>query len=116
MKEEYVYNVTIVKIVDGDTFVADVDLGFSIFSRQVFRIYGINTPEVIGKSKSEGLKSKVYVQNKLPVGLKTTIKTYKDKKEKYGRYLAEIYYLDHDVYHNLGQELVNMKLAVKYML
>ena len=41
----YVYNAECVRVVDGDTIIALVDLGFSIFRKVRVRLNGINTPE-----------------------------------------------------------------------
>ena len=49
------YLAEITRVIDGDTFVADVDLGFKVWMRNVtFRLYGVNTPEVRGKKKTKG--------------------------------------------------------------
>ena len=41
----YEYVARITAVVDGDTFDADVDLGFRIRVAMRFRLYGIDTPE-----------------------------------------------------------------------
>ena len=42
----YEYNVTIVKVVDGDTVDVDIDLGFGMtYKKQRVRMVGIDTPE-----------------------------------------------------------------------
>tara|TARA_R110002126_G_scaffold6247_2_gene32912 strand:+ start:169 stop:522 length:354 start_codon:yes stop_codon:yes gene_type:complete len=41
----YTYNATVNRIIDGDTIVANVDLGFDIWKTTTIRFYGINTPE-----------------------------------------------------------------------
>lgn len=39
------YPVELVRVVDGDTVELNVDLGFRIWSRQRFRLMGVDTPE-----------------------------------------------------------------------
>lgn len=39
------FNVDIVRVIDGDTIEADVDLGFGISYRSKYRLLGVNTPE-----------------------------------------------------------------------
>ena len=39
------YNATLVRVVDGDTVDALVDLGFDTWKKVRIRMYGINTPE-----------------------------------------------------------------------
>ncbi len=87
----YVYNARITSVYDGDTVTADVDLGFSVWAHgEKLRLYGINTPEVRGEEREQGLVSRDWLRDKL-VGKDVLIRTLKDKKGKYGRYLAEIY-------------------------
>jgi len=46
MKNTYEYNVTIAKVVDGDTVDVDIDLGFGmVYKKQRVRMLGIDTPE-----------------------------------------------------------------------
>ena len=47
----YVYNCKLVRVIDGDTAVVDIDLGFNMWYNKVHvRIVGVDTPEVRGKS------------------------------------------------------------------
>ena len=42
----YRYNVTVTRIVDGDTVDVDIDLGFGmVYKKQRVRMMGIDTPE-----------------------------------------------------------------------
>lgn len=83
----YEYNATIVSVVDGDTAHLDVDLGLDTSQRITVRFYGINAPET---STPAGKDVRTILREKLPVGCQVRILTYKDKREKYGRYLATI--------------------------
>ena len=41
----YLYNAEVVKIVDGDTFKINIDLGFEVhIGPKSVRLYGVNTP------------------------------------------------------------------------
>lgn len=87
----YVYKGKVVKVVDGDTMDIEFDLGFNVKIKERVRIIGINTPEVYGKHASEiGKEFKKFAQSLLE-NQEVYVKTYKDRKGKYGRYLAEIY-------------------------
>ena len=105
-----------VRCVDGDTVTLDIDCGFSIFTRQTTRLYGIDTAETrMVRKGSQDLKSlgklaKQFVQDALPVGKEVTIKTHKEGK--FGRILAEIYINGGD--DSLNDLLVEKRMAVKY--
>jgi len=82
------YDVNIIRVIDGDTVVVDVNLGFGIWRRgEKIRLYGINTPEIYGVEKEEGLISKQYVKDKIE-GKSILIYTVQDKTDLYGRRLA----------------------------
>lgn len=86
----YEYKATVINIYDGDTIRADIDLGFGvIIKNQALRLYGINAPEVTGEERESGLISRDKLRELL-LNKEVIIKTYKDSKEKYGRYLATI--------------------------
>ncbi|MEW5895518.1 MAG: DUF1016 N-terminal domain-containing protein [Candidatus Omnitrophota bacterium] len=85
----YTFAASVERVVDGDTLLADVDCGFGIWSRQRLRFKGINAFKL---NTVKGQQSKKFVKKEL-AGLKAiVIRTVKDP-EKYGRYLADIFYL-----------------------
>ena len=87
----YTYNAKITSVYDGDTVTADVDLGFHIWAAgEKLRLHRINAPEVRGAERPQGLISRDWLREKL-VGKDVLIRTIKDKKGKYGRYLVEIF-------------------------
>jgi micrococcal nuclease len=90
----YQYRAIITSAYDADTVTADIDLGFGVWLRgQKLRLYGINAPEVRGEEREEGLKSRDALRAKLGLGVvecSCLVVTYRDKKGKYGRWLAKI--------------------------
>jgi micrococcal nuclease len=88
----YQYQATVERVVDGDTVYVTVDLGFFLTSMMKLRLRGVNTPEIRGPERPEGLRVKAFVQEKLPVGKQIVINTY--KIGKYGRYIADVFYHD----------------------
>jgi len=86
----YNYRATVVSVYDGDTITVDVDLGFSATLRMNVRLARINAPEVRGEQRAAGLTAAEALRQLLPVGQEVFLKTYKDGREKYGRYLAEV--------------------------
>lgn len=92
----FVYRAKILRVIDGDTIIAVVDLGFSIASEQTFRLARINAPEMRGDTHDAGIAARDFLIN--TVANNTVImQTSKDRKEKYGRYLAEVFIGDGNV-------------------
>jgi len=60
--------------------------------------------------KVKAYEAKEFVREALLGADKIVIKTFKDKKGKYGRYIAEVLYDGL----NLGEELIGKELAVVY--
>lgn len=99
----YKYKATIISIYDGDTVTAEIDLGFNITITEKLRLSDIDAPEVRGSEKPRGIISRDRLREKI-LGKEVFIHTNKDKKGKYGRYIAEIYLDDINVNHWLVDE------------
>ena len=109
----YEYRAFVRKVYDGDTITVDIDLGFEVLLKnQKLRLYGINTPEVRGESREEGLKVRDLVRSRI-ANKWIIVKTHRDKKGKYGRWLAEIY--ESSVEESLNDWLLNEGHAVEFM-
>ena len=103
----YTYRAYLDYVIDGDTVVLYVDLGFRTYSRQKLRLRGIDTPEL---KTPEGEKAKTFVEEILKKPKIITIKTY--RKDKYDRYLADIFVGSKEVF--LNQKLLDERFAVGY--
>lgn len=107
----YEYKAIVTKVYDGDTITVDIELGFGVFlNKQSLRLAYIDTPEVRGEEKPEGIIARDRVRE-LILGKEITIKTYKDAKGKYGRWIAEVFY-DNKIM-SLNEQLINEGLAEK---
>ena len=110
----FTYNITITKVVDGDTAKGDIDLGFGIvYANQTFRFWGIDTPESRTRDLEEKYYGKLasqYVKDRLTVGEKYQMRTEIDKG-KFGRILGE-FFIDGV---SLNQQMIDENMAVKYM-
>jgi len=95
------------RVVDGDTFDVTVDLGFRVTTYQRLRLVGVDTPEIRGPERPEGLKVKEYVKG-LIEGKELTIETF--KVGKYGRYICEVHLDDGG---KLSEHLLARKMAEK---
>lgn len=87
MNLHYEYNAIVVSVVDGDTVDLIVDLGFDVRMGMRVRLYGINAPEIraIG-----GPAAKAFLETMIKPLQAVEIATHKDRREKYGRYLATV--------------------------
>lgn len=95
--ETYAYKATIESIYDGDTITCTIDCGFGVkLTKQKIRLFGINCPEMRGDNKIKGKEARDALRNKL-ADKKILLKTIKDKKGKYGRYLGVIYLGDENI-------------------
>ena len=87
----YTYRAIVISVYDGDTCTVDIDLGLHTWVRnEKIRLYGINAPEIRGKERPKGLKSRDFLREQI-LGKEITIETIKDKKGKYGRYIGTIW-------------------------
>ena len=90
----YHYKAVVTSVYDGDTCTVDIDLGLHTWIRgEKLRLHRINAPELRDKERPKGILSRDFLKSKIE-GEKITIETIKDKKGKYGRYLAEIWIED----------------------
>ena len=108
----YEYRAYVRKVYDGDTITVDIDLGFGVvLKNQKLRLTGINTPEVRGKQRQEGLKVRDLVRSRI-ANKWVVIKTEKDKRGKYGRWLATVF--EPSVEESVNKWLLNEGHAVEY--
>lgn len=86
----------IIRVVDGDTVDAELDLGWHITFHSKIRLAGVNCPEM---STPEGVPARAFTINWLnaamPVGdsgpLAAPVTVVSHSLDKYGRVLADIY-------------------------
>lgn len=103
--------VEIVRVVDGDTIWAKVDLGFNVTLNVDFRLYGINTPEVVGPTKTAGLAAKDELIRLLALG---PVRVASTKSDKYGRWLGTFYVQQGTAEINVNEELLAKGFALRY--
>lgn len=84
----YGYRAHVVRVIDGDTCVLDVQLGFDVAVRQTCRLFGVNAPEL---KTPAGQAAKTWLEGQLPAGQAVFIRTVRDQTEKFGRTLATIH-------------------------
>lgn len=92
----HIYKAVVERIVDGDTLLVRIDLGFEVWVNQRIRFRGINTAELVkdgiktGKAPDRADQAKAFVEERLKDIEFVVIKTY--KTDMYGRYVADVFY------------------------
>lgn len=110
----YVYKMRLIRVIDGDTVEAEIDLGFHLSIRTSIRVYGVNCPEMKGATKEAGKAAKDFTAHWMTQDYEYRVKT--EKPDKYGRCLGCIMrYRNHEV-EILGCTLIENGLAVEYMV
>ena len=110
----YRYLANCVRVVDGDTIDCDVDLGFHAFVKIRFRLARINAPELNSKDEGERFRAKRAADVVSALVLNKQIEIVSYKTEKFGRFLAEVYFGSGEELLNLSDELIKGGLAEVY--
>lgn len=82
----FTYQAIVIRVVDGDTLVVEIDLGFTNTTKQYLRLRGIDCPEI---DTPAGKKAKEFVISALrsaPFIFLTSTRS-----DKYDRYLADVF-------------------------
>jgi len=90
---KYEYEARLVRVIDGDTFELSFDLGFGVSFTEKVRLFGADTPEIFhaktDAEKAHGMAARAFVADAL-ANRKLIVETHKDRKGKYGRYIAAV--------------------------
>ena len=116
----YTYNIELLRVVDGDTIDAKIDLGFDVSVKKRVRFMGVNTPESRTRDleeKARGLAAKDRLKNLLEGANEIQLKSH--GVGKYGRCLGELHIDVVDGQEKMTLENVNQLLikeghAVEY--
>lgn len=90
----YVYRGNVISNYDGDTLIANLDLGMGIKMRAVCRLLGLDAPEMRGgsdASKAAARASKQRLQELLTAPDNGLVFHSTEKPDKYGRLLVNIW-------------------------
>ena len=83
----YVYKAAVERVIDGDTLLLRIDLGFQVWKEQRVRLAGIDAPAM---DEPKGKEAYTYVLNRLAKVGFVMVKT--NKIDIYGRYVGHIFY------------------------
>lgn len=104
MIDLYTYKAKCTRVYDGDSITLDIDLGFNHWMlNQKIRLLGIDTPEIRGLERPEGLESAARLRG-LIEGKDIIMVSHRDRAGKYGRLLATIYLNDVNINQLLLEE------------
>jgi len=115
----YIYKAELIRVVDGDTVELMIDQGFSQFTKQTMRLYGVDAPELRTKA---GKEAKAWLWDALQpleaIYVQTIQLETKAKRDKYGRFLAVLYSDLGDLRANLppktlAVESINARMIVR---
>lgn len=97
-KREFWYDATVVRVIDGDSVVLSLDLGWKVFAvKQECRICGPGGEEFDAPewNTPEGDVAKKWLIDLLAAGTAVVVRTFKARKaDKYKRWLAAVYVTD----------------------
>lgn len=83
MKDDYTRSAEVVRVIDGDTCIVNLDLGWDIYTRVPVRLAGLNARELHDPG---GPEARDHLAHLLPVGSAVTLRSL--QRDKYGRALA----------------------------
>ena len=110
----YLYKAEVRDVIDADTLLLDIDLGFEVIRRQRIRLARIDAPD---RDTPEGARGRRYVREQLAVARTVIVNT--RQTDLHGRYVAHLFYafnnrgIEHTFINGryLNQELVNKEFA-----
>mgnify|MGYP000188654766 FL=1 len=89
MDPSYLYKAKIIDVVDGDTLILQIDLGFDVLKKQRVRLTQIDAPEI---KSAAGRASHRYLRDLCARIEEVAVKT--NRVDIYGRFLADVFYLE----------------------
>ncbi len=82
------HSAKVTRVVDGDTYLATVELDFAITINITVRLMGVDCWELHGDEKAKGMEAKAFVETTIG-GAVITLNPY--KRDSFGRWLCDVY-------------------------
>jgi endonuclease YncB( thermonuclease family) len=114
----FIYRAEVMRVLDGDTLLARLDLGFDVWKKERIRFAGVDAPALDEDGGDEAFE---YVRDQL--GKAKVVVIYTNKAEAHGRYVGHVFYStdERDTWEKvfrqgryLSQELLDKGLARVY--
>jgi micrococcal nuclease len=83
----YIYRVSILKVIDGDTFDVDIDLGFKAHIEERVRLAAVDAPPI---DEDGGKEAFEYVRDQMAKAKTVVVRT--GKADQHGRYVMHVFY------------------------
>ena len=112
----YEYKCLTIRVIDGNTIDAEIDLGFNVLVRQRIKLHGVLTPDI----KSFDVNTKESAQRSKArlieiIGKEFFCQTVLNKRGKAGRTLGHVFLKDLSGNRiNVNQQLIDEGLATRY--
>ena len=112
----YEYKCITVRVIDGNTIDAEVDLGFNVLVRQRIKLHGVNTSDIRSIDDNERKRAQdARLRLVELVGKEFYCNTVMNKRGKAGRTLVYIHILDENENRiDVNQTLIDEGLADRY--
>lgn len=106
-KPTYTYRVSkVLKVVDGDTIDVLIDVGFHTYITKRLRFLGVDTWEIRGPERPQGLVAKARLEEIVANADRIYVQTVMDATGKYGRLLAWLFCEKDNIVINVNQQLL----------
>jgi endonuclease YncB( thermonuclease family) len=83
----FIFRAEILRVVDGDTLRARLDLGFEVWIKEIIRFACVDAPEI---NEDGGQEAFAYVRDQMAKAKVVVIRT--GKEEGHGRFIGHIFY------------------------
>ena len=83
----FIFRAEILRVVDGDTLRARLDLGFEVWKKEIIRFAGIDAPPI---KEDGGQEAYAYARDQMAKAKVVVIRT--GKEEGHGRFIGHIFY------------------------
>jgi endonuclease YncB( thermonuclease family) len=111
----YLFEASLLRVIDGDTMVFDIDVGFEVVKRQRVRLAKVNA---FSAESQKGREATNFAANKLSFADRIILQTH--RADLHGRYVAHVFYSTRDLSffetfesgRYLNQQLLDQKLAM----
>lgn len=95
--DHFIRKAKLIKLVDGDTFKVQIDLGWNLFTVTNIRLEGCDTPEIRGAEKLAGeyvvKRLRAYIKSRTGMiqDCEIALRSHEFRTGKYGRCICSVY-------------------------